>query len=411
MVGAFTLSVCIAMAPAVTKGINDISRADKAFAAQNFTLAADLYQQALQRQPNDLQLHYRLGICYLRLQNPEKATHHLEKVHHAKPHYTDVLTRYLAEANHLSYNFEKAREYYQEELRHASRLDTRYQVSLQKRLEECAAGIALAAVPPAAVLTNLGPSINTKYADYLPVLFTADSVMLFTTRKPPARKYQQAVELVKVVVQEQGKWQPAQLYLKQHKPLQHHAVVSAAPDGSELYTYLSGKMGGLFSTKRAAAGWGKPVLLGKPFNKGEEELAVHITDDGRFAVFSSDRAGGYGGLDLYLCQRLPDGNWSEAMNLGPQVNTNYDEDAPFVDTSTNTLYFSSRGHNSIGGYDVFKSVIEQGQWMQVENLGLPVNSPADDIYFIWSKDKSRAYLSSDRAGGAGDSDIYSVIFY
>ncbi|MCU0355125.1 MAG: hypothetical protein MUD08_15510, partial [Cytophagales bacterium] len=112
-----------------------------------------------------------------------------------------------------------------------------------------------------------------------------------------------------------------------------------------------------------------------------------MTADGNTIYFSSNRPGGAGGLDIYRSTKTPDGKWGEAVNLGPAVNTPYDDDAPFIHADGQTLYFSSRGHAGMGGFDIYRTEAqEDGAWSRPENLGYPINTADDDIYFVLSAD-------------------------
>jgi hypothetical protein len=125
--------------------------------------------------------------------------------------------------------------------------------------------------------------------------------------------------------------------------------------------------------------------------------------------FSSNRPGGFGGLDIYHVKRLPNGNWGLPMNLGPSVNTRFDEDAPFIHPDNTTLYFSSKGHETMGGYDIFRTLkTGERSWSETQNLGYPINTTDDDAYFVLSADGTRGYLSSARPGGYGEQDLYTV---
>nr|MBA3706791.1 OmpA family protein [Bacteroidota bacterium] len=133
-----------------------------------------------------------------------------------------------------------------------------------------------------------------------------------------------------------------------------------------------------------------------------------LTRDGNTTYFASERDGGFGGKDLYMSIKQSDGTWGDAENLGPAINTELDEDAPFFDSGSKTLYFSSQAHGSIGGYDVFKSNFKNDDWTPPESLGYPINSGADDIFFIFNSKQSRAYISSMRTDGIGNYDIYVI---
>ena len=137
---------------------------------------------------------------------------------------------------------------------------------------------------------------------------------------------------------------------------------------------------------------------------------MSISDDGDYIFFSSNRPGGHGGLDIYVSQRQRDGNWGEPINLGSAINTPYDEDAPFLQSESNTLYFSSRGHDSMGGYDLFRTTMESITWTNPQNLRWPINTADDDIYFTIAANGLHGYYASAKEGGLGEKDIYMVKF-
>lgn len=148
-------------------------------------------------------------------------------------------------------------------------------------------------------------------------------------------------------------------------------------------------------------------------NSKHHEPSASIAPGGEEIYFTSDRPGGFGGLDIYRIRRLPNGEWSLPLNLGPNVNTAKDEDAPFVHSDGVTLFFSSKGHNTMGGYDIFKAVLtdpDMNGWSTPENMGYPLNTVNDDIYFSLSEDGETGFFSSERVGGLGMQDIYRVEF-
>ena len=125
--------------------------------------------------------------------------------------------------------------------------------------------------------------------------------------------------------------------------------------------------------------------------------------------FVSDRDGGKGGKDIYVCKKLPNGEWAKAQNLGKTINTPYDEDGVFIHPDGKTMYFSSNGPNSIGDYDIFYSTLDEaGNWSNPVNMGYPVNSTDDDIFFVTSTDGKRGYFSSFKEEGLGEKDIYQI---
>jgi hypothetical protein len=155
-----------------------------------------------------------------------------------------------------------------------------------------------------------------------------------------------------------------------------------------------------------------PEKLPSPINtKDYTSPSATLSADGQTIYFSSNRPGGFGKKDIYRAVKLPNGKWSKALNLGSIINTEEDEDSPFIHPDGKTLYFSSRSHKNMGGYDIFKTTLsEEGHWSEPVNMGYPVNTPDDDIYFALSLNGQTGYYSSDRPGGFGGSDIYLIHF-
>ena len=153
------------------------------------------------------------------------------------------------------------------------------------------------------------------------------------------------------------------------------------------------------------------MLIGSDVNTKAWETHCALTADGNTLYFVSDRKDGVGGRDLYRVVKLPTGEWSKAQNLGGVVNTPYDEDGVFIHPNGRTLYFSSKGHNSMGGFDIFTSELgDDGTWSKPENIGAPLNTVDDEVFFVTTADGRRGYFSSDKNGGYGEKDIYFVDF-
>jgi Tol biopolymer transport system component len=157
--------------------------------------------------------------------------------------------------------------------------------------------------------------------------------------------------------------------------------------------------------------WSTPKKLSPIINTKDNEKSAFMTQDGNSLYFVSDRLGGFGGYDIYVSERKSNGEWGQPRNLGPEVNSPYDEDFPYVLPDGVTLYFSSLGHNSMGGYDVFTSTLsENGKWSKSDNIGYPINTPFDDVSFSITADGKKGYYASGKLGGFGELDIYEINF-
>jgi len=157
--------------------------------------------------------------------------------------------------------------------------------------------------------------------------------------------------------------------------------------------------------------WEPVTKLKKGINTKHWESHGYITEDGNLMVFASDRPGGFGGLDLYISRLDEDGEWGTPVNLGPEINTPFNEDRPFLINHEMKLYFSSQGHYSMGGYDIFSSEKRSnGLWSKLANLGYPLNTPDDDLFFCPADNGRAGYISLTKDDGAGKDDIYRIIF-
>jgi hypothetical protein len=155
--------------------------------------------------------------------------------------------------------------------------------------------------------------------------------------------------------------------------------------------------------------WSIPEKLGPNINTDDRETHASLSSDGKYLFFTSDRAGGFGGLDIYVSEKMRNGMWGPARNLGDAVNTKFNEEGPYIHPDGNTLYFSSKGHENMGGYDIFKSQkTEFGTWTKAENIGYPINTIGNDVFFMPTADGQRAYYASQRNPDQIDTDIFLI---
>jgi hypothetical protein len=253
----------------------------------------------------------------------------------------------------------------------------------------------------------------------VPLITPDESVLYFTSRregsvgnlKDPYDNFYEDVYTSKT--NEHGKWSEPKNVGAPINTNTHDACVALSYDGKQMIIYRTSPdliTGDLYITSLENNTWTNPIKLGAEINTPFIETSACFSTDTSVIFFSSNKPNGFGGKDLYRIKKLPNGKWSMPMNLGPTINTDKDEDAPFLNSKGNVLYFSSKGHNTMGSYDVFKTNYDSeiNTFTAPENLGFPINTVNNDIFFVLNADGSRGYYSSIKEETFGGSDIYSI---
>jgi outer membrane protein OmpA-like peptidoglycan-associated protein len=292
-----------------------------------------------------------------------------------------------------------------------------------REIEICNNGVDLRSKEPERYteVKNMGPKVNTEYPDYAPVVSADENLILFCSRRPPGRKQNMDglyYEDIFYTERSGSQWGMSDVIDKSSGYLdkeinegkQHEAPISLSPDGNTLFIY---KKNSIWKSEKDDKGkWSIPRRMNQNVNIGEHNPSVNITRDGKeMFIVSQGAAGGLGGRDIYYTKMKEDGGWEKPVNLGPLVNTKYDEDAPFLSADGKTLYFASTGHNSMGGFDIFKTVRgDDGTWSEPVNIGAPINSSGNDIYYVENNEGTLAYYASMRPGSFGYLDLYTANF-
>ena len=392
-----------------------LKEADLEYLDEKYPLALPYYLEAYRANPKNPLTNFRTGICEAECRNHAEAIKYLVNAYKLDPGVDPDILYHLGRAYHHTEQFDDAIESfkkYQKSSKNGFYLD-----AVERRIEECEVGKELMANPIEVIIENVGPKINTSGQEYAPVVSADERVMVFTSRREGSTGEMldhtgTHYEDIYLSEKKDGEWQEP-INLKEINTAVHDASVGLSPDASELIVFKAEGMGDLYSCKKNKDGtWVKPQKFPKQISaKSSYEPSGTISRDG-VLYFASNREGGYGGMDLYKCQPDGKGGWENPTNLGSTINSKYNEDAPFIDIDGLTLYFSSEGHRTMGEHDIFKSVYnEQADlWSEPENLGYPINSTEDDIYFVLSGDGSSAYFNSVKDGGYGGEDIYRMTF-
>ncbi|MBL7950155.1 MAG: PD40 domain-containing protein [Flavobacteriales bacterium] len=404
-----------------------------------YNQAADIWSGLLATDAENANLNYKLGASYFNSYNQKaKALPFLEKAAALRksdfgsfntagydpfdPRERNApaeVDYYLGRAYHLNGQFDKADMAYQKFLDESDpKHELRDQASRGK--EQTANARVLQASPMDYQISNVGQVINWAGPDFSPVLSVDGNALFYTSRRVRPDSSNSAVidpiagqpyENVYVSYKDrEGTWQKPEV-LNINPAVGHLATINVAADGQTLFVYRDdGGDGNIYESKLVGEIWSDPVLMGSDINTKAWETHGALTADGNTFYFVSDRKdASIGGRDIYRVVRLPNGEWSKAQNLSPVVNTRYDEDGPFIHPNGRTLYFSSKGHNSMGGFDIFYTEMnDDGSWTAPKNLGAPLNTTDDDVFFVTTADGRRGYFSSDQNAGYGEKDIYFV---
>ncbi|MCF6364901.1 MAG: OmpA family protein [Bacteroidales bacterium] len=385
-----------------------------------FYEALEHYLTANNYNEDNAALNYLIGISYLKTSDSKKALEFIDNANFIYGYLTDDILYWLAMAKQYNYQFDEAIDDYEEYMSSLTPKEMqRKKTKIDKRIEECESGIKLMNNPVRCFVDNLGNGVNTKAPEYSPVFYFRDSVLYFTSRRenttggkknPYSRMY---YEDVYTSYFKNGKWQNADQMEKPINTKHNDAAVDISPEGREICIYRGYKgQGDLYNSQFKKDMWQKPGKM-KRVNKGKyRESSVSVTRDSMTLYFISDRKGGQGRQDIWMTQKTIDGSkWQKPQNLGHVVNTKYNEETVEISADGKDLYFSSKGHNSMGGYDVFVThKNDDGTWTEPENIGYPINTPGDDVFFMLTKNEKFGYYSSNRDDSFGDKDIYQVVF-
>ncbi len=388
-----------------------------------YGFALPLYLNANDFNPNNALLNYKIGVCYLNSAYKQKAQAFLEKAYKLSPSVGANIHDYLGQAYHMNMEWEKAISEYKAHRQMIKPDDKASMADVDKRITECRTGIELVKNPVLVFIDNAGPEINSAFPDYGPVISTDESVMMFTSRRSNTSgggidvNDQQYFEDIYIANGENGKWDAAK---NMGKPVntenRHDATVALSADGQKLFIYLDDitrGSGSIYECALKGISWSKPEKLNDNINTKFKESSASLTSDGNTLYFTSNKEGGFGEHDVYKSTwDVKKQKWAVAENLGPVVNTPYEEYSLFIHPDGKTLFFSSCGHKTMGGFDVFKTVWDEKKkkWSTPENLGYPINTVDDDVDFVLSASGKHGYYASHKADGYGEKDIYRITF-
>jgi outer membrane protein OmpA-like peptidoglycan-associated protein/tetratricopeptide (TPR) repeat protein len=400
-----------------------IHQGDKLFKAGPGTYrdAREYYLFANKYNDQNAELNYKIGVCYLFSDDKYESIKYLRNAYLINENVTRDIHFLLGRAYHLTNEFDRAVEEYTKYLESLPpKKIAEESIRINRLIEECKNGKVLVENPLRVIINNVGENINTEADEYNPIFTPDDTVMYFTSRRQHHDKAKRSAydnkffEDIYKSRKIDGEWQKAENMGKTVNYSKHNnAAVGLSPDGKQLYIYRGNKDGGdIYASKFKNGKWTSPRSMPKRFNTKYRETTISISPDERHMYFvSSNPKETTGGRDIFVAEKNKQGKWDKPVNMGNKINTPYDEECVHISPDGNTMYFSSKGHNSMGGYDVFKSVRNDlGEWSPPVNIGYPINTPDDDLFYTVPKTGKSTYYSANRMGGSGGRDIYRIVF-
>ena len=401
------------------KGKWEPEDADEHFKNRNFIMALPMYKELTKREPAEMLYQYRCALCYLYTYiDKTAAVPYLEKVV-KDPKCKPDSWFWLGRAYHLSGKYDDALKAFAK----YKELVPKDKIELDKTdhlMDQVSNAKQLVKYPINVTFTNAGPEVNSEFPDYYPWITQDEQSLFFTSRRKGSHTssvesdgYYSSDCLYATVMD--GKWAKSQNLGNAVNGNLDEQIVGIKPDGSQLIIYIDhiDQLEDLYRTYKKNNNYVKIEPIGENVNKEKEYSgSIFETDDGPVLYFVRRAKDAVGESDIYTARMLPTGQWGLPQNIGTNINTKYREDFPWLSTDGRTLYFSSEGHSSMGGFDLFKSIWDDDEkkWSKPINLGYPLNSADDERQISILPDNRAGYMSALRPGGLGDLDIYRIKF-
>ena len=381
---------------------------------ESFNEAFNMFSTLYKTHPKNSAVLFGIGVCKLNTRGEEKNALPILIEAYRNGNKNDDILFYLGKAYHFHHKFDEAQSAFEE-----YKTNNKNSISISEidRLIEMAINAKKQIINQRNIeIVNIGSPINTANEETVPVMLPDGKGMFFTSRRGGGFSdekdyYGNYFQDIYFSEYKDHEWQTV-FNEKGFNSKLNDGCVSISHDGSTLISYIANdKSSGdlYYSNYSDSTLWNAPVKFGATINSDYQELNACLSLDKKTLYFSSNRPGGYGGFDLYKSRQLPNGDWGTSVNLGPIINTKHNEASPFMHADGETFYFSSEGHSTMGGFDIFKSYERANKyWSTPVNIGYPINTIENDIYFTTSKDNKTGYYSSDREGSLGRQDIFKI---
>ncbi len=390
------------------------------FLDHNYRGALLMYRDILKVEKENALAQYRSAECHYKLKRYDLALKYLEKAKANDPEVVKEVNFFYGQTYHRMARLDEAISSFEQFLASAPKRAVEYELA-EQYLAQCRYAKLLMEEPVPVEISNVGREINSRFDDYAPSITADGKTLVYTSRRSDTKggeidessdyKFFEDIYISKWD-EKLGEWSDSESLPGDVNTNSYDAVLSIEPNGNRMFIYKNdAKLAGdIFVSKKNKTNdtWYAPEKLDKPINTSYYEGSVSITKDGQTLYFISERAGGVGRGDIYVSRKESDGSWGKTKNLGETINTGNDEKFVFIHPNGKTLYFSSKGHQTMGGYDIFKSELVNGEWGTPVNLGYPINTVNEESTFSLTADNSKLFLAAEYDDSSGERDIYMV---
>jgi len=380
--------------------------------------ALPYYQGIYTVMPDNANIAFRIGLCYLNMEGSKNlAIEYLEKASQkVTAKYREGSLRqieapyeaifFLGDAYRINYMFEKAKEAYSRYRETLLATDIENILFVDQQIASCNNAPAIMAEPVKFTLESVGDVINDSNDNFFPVVSADGKSIAYMS----SMKFYDAIMFSRLV---RNQWTPPVNITPQLQSDGDHYISYLSPNGTIMLLSKDDNINSdIWISNFDGTKWEPARKLKKDINTKYWEAHGYMTEDGSAMIFSSDRPGGFGGLDLYISKLNQEGEWGVPVNLGPEINTPFNDDRPFLINNGTILFFASQGHYNMGGYDIFRSDLQSnGLWSKPKNIGYPLNTPDDNIFFCPTDKGNGGFMSMTRRDeGEGKGDIYHIRF-
>jgi len=399
-------------------------KGEDALLKNKYKTAIQYFKLAVKLQPDLVAAERGIGLGYEGLNNWYEARQIYASIIEKAPQFSRLLYYQIGELYYKEGNYGRAISYFEQFERLQGLPLVQFTVNGEKEeilekeilgklpltFQACRLALDSTHLATQSNIVNLGSNINTNADEYFPFITNDQFILLYTKRKNENKDE----DLFIAIKNENDQWGNGNPFDNQINTAYNEGMSTLVRDGRTLYFTACNRP----EIKGPCDIWTGQVengqvrevkaILDHPNSESWESQAC-ISCDGRVLYFASNRPGGLGGTDIWVSVKQKDGYWSSPTNLGAPINTDKDEESPFISNDGNRLFFSSTGHMGFGGQDIFMSTFDKYRgWSNAFNLGSKINSPFEELGFVLTADGLSGFFASDRPGGFGGMDIYKV---